>query len=818
MTDRVEPTAIADQDPARGREAGREATLAAGDVLNGIYKVERFIARGGMGEVFEGVNIETDERVALKAIRRHLASDPKIVAMFRKEARVLTHISHPAIVQYRVFARDPLLDLYYIVTDFINGEPISAHLDGESPNISNVVTLARRLATGLEAAHDHGAIHRDMSPDNILFPEGRIERAKIIDFGIAKSLDITAETVVGEGFAGKLGYVAPEQFGDFGRLIGPWTDVYSTALVLLAYARGKAPAMGTTLSEAVERRRAVPDLGDIPTVLAPLIERMLVPDPQLRIRSMREVLAGLDAIRIPDDARLAPSITSPTEAPKVVRNDADSITTKSVPAAGAAPTASAATMTTFAPDLGRSERLSSPAKGDAEPSPTPAPGPPPRVGRTPPKSPPPPRSGHDGTTTGARRRRWTLVGVPILGAALVGAVFLSRTAEPPVTEESAIVTPASAPTVAASRLSAADRALRVDALLANSPCTWVRARPTDEDGPTVLVGTSGDIRAVKDLITRAGQPLGPIDDQQIIPANVTQCGTIEALRRFDTPGASEPGTLLISSNRLILGEGAPGCPNGAAIDLTAAGGDPARELALIALQPDGRLLQIAGSRAEFAQRARADATNFNIEPDQTLHARACYPVAGTGAVFLVDSMGKFDLGLQTGVAAPPPADFAQRLAVQGKKQDLRIAAEWARIEAGAPGAPGASLVPGPVTTDRQETSVAVAPSPPSTSRAKALASAAIATANANRQELERIRALNSGYPAKDEDRNTCRAFDGKWREVGQLSRSSCIAAAFRGRCDVTFARYRDRMFRRLNGTIEEQRGGRWRNVGDDKSC
>jgi serine/threonine-protein kinase len=293
----VEQTTLAGDEPAMGRRP-RDAALAAGDMLNGIYKVERFIARGGMGEVFEGVNVETDERVAIKAIRSHLASDPRIVALFRKEARVLTHIAHPAIVQYRVFARDPQLDLHYIVTDFINGEPITRYLDRERPSLSDVVVLARRLASGLEAAHDHGAIHRDMSPDNILLPDGRIDRAKIIDFGIAKSLDLSAETVVGEGFAGKLGYVAPEQFGDFGRQIGPWTDVYSTALVLLAFARGKAPAMGTTLSDAVERRRAPVDLSDLPVPIAPLIERMLVPEPTGRIRSMREVLVALDGIRI----------------------------------------------------------------------------------------------------------------------------------------------------------------------------------------------------------------------------------------------------------------------------------------------------------------------------------------------------------------------------------------------------------------------------------------------------------------------------------------------------------------------------------------
>ena len=82
-------------------------------------------------------------------------------------------------------------------------------------------------------------IHRDMSPDNVLLPGGDVHQAKIIDFGIAKDLDSTSATIVGDGFAGKLNYVAPEQLGDFGREVGPWTDVYSLALVILAVANGK---------------------------------------------------------------------------------------------------------------------------------------------------------------------------------------------------------------------------------------------------------------------------------------------------------------------------------------------------------------------------------------------------------------------------------------------------------------------------------------------------------------------------------------------------------------------------------------------------
>ena len=79
--------------------------IKVGDVLNGIYRVERFLARGGMGEVFVGSNIQTEEKVALKVILPALSADAKIQAMFLKEAKTLTKLSHPALVQYRVLDR-----------------------------------------------------------------------------------------------------------------------------------------------------------------------------------------------------------------------------------------------------------------------------------------------------------------------------------------------------------------------------------------------------------------------------------------------------------------------------------------------------------------------------------------------------------------------------------------------------------------------------------------------------------------------------------------------------------------------------------------
>jgi len=321
----VEPSAPASSAPASStpptgataftpREGAR--AIAVGDVLNHIFEVKRFLARGGMGEVFEGCNVNTDERVAIKVMLPAMAADEKVVAMFRKEARTLTKLHHESLVQYRVLAQEPQLGVLYIVTDFIDGTNLADVLGKIEPSPDELAGLLRKLASGLGAAHRLGAVHRDMSPDNVLLAGGDVHQAKIIDFGIAKDLDASSATIVGDGFAGKLNYVAPEQLGDFGREVGPWTDVYSLALVILAVAQGKNVNMSGSLVDAIDKRRKGPDLAAIPANIKPVIEAMLRPDPKERLRSMDDVLAMLGGGTMtslpppPPPAAAAPGVTS----------------------------------------------------------------------------------------------------------------------------------------------------------------------------------------------------------------------------------------------------------------------------------------------------------------------------------------------------------------------------------------------------------------------------------------------------------------------------------------------------------------------------
>lgn len=304
--------------PPPASPSRRSGGIEIGDVLNHIYEVKRFIANGGMGQVYEGVNLHTEERVAIKVILPSLAADPNVQAMFRKEAKTLTRLSHPALVQYRVLAQEPQLGVLYIVTDYIDGPKLSDVLSSAPKDGPSLAGLLRRLAEGLRAGHELGAVHRDIAPDNVMLEDGQFARARIIDFGIVKDLDPSKGTVIGDGFAGKLKYVAPEQLGDFGRDMGGWTDVYSLALVLLAVVQGHDVDMGDTLVDAVDKRRAGVDVSEAPEMLRPVLAAMLAANPRDRLRSMDEVIAALDSL---DRAPVQPTAIAPPKAPPLKRSE-----------------------------------------------------------------------------------------------------------------------------------------------------------------------------------------------------------------------------------------------------------------------------------------------------------------------------------------------------------------------------------------------------------------------------------------------------------------------------------------------------------------
>ncbi|MCH9000564.1 MAG: protein kinase, partial [Proteobacteria bacterium] len=267
-----------------------EATLAPGTLLSHTYRIERLLARGGMGEVYRAQHEEMGTWHAIKIILPDLVGDAKIVDLFRREAGVLRNIRHDAVVAYDGVFRDEQSRVY-LVMEFVDGPSLSEVLKQRKFSPAEVRTLRDRLASGLATAHETGVIHRDMSPDNIILQDGRLENAKIIDFGIAKLADPDQATIIGDDFAGKLSYVSPEQLGMFGGAVDGRSDIYSLGLLLAAAAIGRPLNMGGSPMAVLEARKAVPDLSAVPAELRDELSAMLQPDPADRAQTMRALIS-----------------------------------------------------------------------------------------------------------------------------------------------------------------------------------------------------------------------------------------------------------------------------------------------------------------------------------------------------------------------------------------------------------------------------------------------------------------------------------------------------------------------------------------------
>ena len=265
------------------------STIAPRSLISNTYRVEALIATGGMGEVYRARNVEMDTLHAVKTIKPELAGDQRIIDLFRREAKVLRDLRSDVIVGNDGVIRDEA-DRVYLVMEYIEGESLSAVLERGPLPPADVRRLRDRLAKGLAAAHDNDVIHRDMSPDNVILQHGRLDRAKIIDFGIAKLVNPGAVTVLGAEFAGKYAFASPEQLDPAESTVDARSDIYSLGLVLAAMAAGKPLDMGTSLTSVVESRKTVPDLSAVPSELHDELAAMLQPDPADRPQSMRDLL------------------------------------------------------------------------------------------------------------------------------------------------------------------------------------------------------------------------------------------------------------------------------------------------------------------------------------------------------------------------------------------------------------------------------------------------------------------------------------------------------------------------------------------------
>ena len=296
MADRIPPGRVpSGGEPTiiRTRGATAPGVLRPGVVLGHTYAIEELLGRGSLGEVYRARHVELGTTHAIKLIQPTLATDPKTVQLLVEEARKLARVRHDAVVSYEGLFRDEQ-GLRYLVMEHVDGPSLAEVITGRRLEPDEVLALRSRLAEGLAAAHTRGIIHRDLSPDNIIVPDGEVALAKLIGFGFAKTPEVGDATLIGVNLMARHAYASPEQLGLFGGRVDARSDLYSLGLVLAAAAIGFGQTldMGATPVQAIAARQKKPDLSPVPAALRPAIAPLLEPRPEDRPASARDLLAG----------------------------------------------------------------------------------------------------------------------------------------------------------------------------------------------------------------------------------------------------------------------------------------------------------------------------------------------------------------------------------------------------------------------------------------------------------------------------------------------------------------------------------------------
>ena len=235
-----------------------------GRVFKG-YKVTRFIARGGMGLVFEGVQVSLDRSVAIKFLYPHLSDDDQFRERFEREARAIARLDHPNIVRVLDFGSDG--QTHFMILDYIDGVTLRDHLirvqaDGLTLRTETVASITQQVGSALTYAHERGYVHRDVKPGNIMLAKNG--RVFLTDFGVVKDVGALQGTVTG-AVIGTPEYMAPEQANGAG--VGPPADLYALAIVAYEMLVGRVPFQSTTPVAVLTKHLHEPP--PLPSTIAP---------------------------------------------------------------------------------------------------------------------------------------------------------------------------------------------------------------------------------------------------------------------------------------------------------------------------------------------------------------------------------------------------------------------------------------------------------------------------------------------------------------------------------------------------------------------
>jgi serine/threonine-protein kinase len=291
--------------------------LAAGQHIADRYQLDRRIAVGGMGEVWEASDTRLGRSVAVKVLRPELTDDPEFLHRFRIEARTVASLDHSGIAGVHDYGEDEGPNgrrTAWLVMELVRGEPLSTLIARGPLSTDETLRIVEEAAWALQAAHERGFVHRDVKPGNILVrTDGMV---KLTDFGIAKAADAVPVTRSGM-VMGTAHYIAPEQAS--GAEAGPAGDVYSLGIVGYECLAGHRPfraesAVAVAMMQVRDQPPPLP--GSVPPHARELIEAVLVKDPTQRYSTGGEFAAAVAAVRRGERLPAPGTLTGPFTPPR----------------------------------------------------------------------------------------------------------------------------------------------------------------------------------------------------------------------------------------------------------------------------------------------------------------------------------------------------------------------------------------------------------------------------------------------------------------------------------------------------------------------